>query len=418
MNRSWKRIQLAGRCARVLRPDLTVAHSCCVPINSNVGRHQSRSQMPMHCPNAIGTPFLPLRLGRCQFEPGVLDRAADELIDEGEVVGFARAVSDGLSNGYLSMVAVAESHRRQGIATRLVREIMGTHPGLLGFCGRAARARVSFSKHLASVRHPTPWNSIVEGAATSNMAIDADVLSAGFRRLAVCCSFMKRISTFLAGILIAASVPASTLLGIEAYNSGNYRSARAHFEAAAEAGSAEGMHLLGALYYQGHGAPKDLSRAVELFSKAAEMGYAPSLSNLSVMYSVGDGVPKDLQKALDLAVKAAETGDPLAQFNLGQAYRMGSELVGRDYQKAAHWYRKVAEAGMPKAQNEYGLLFAQGHGVPLDYVIAYAWMDMPARAGNPQSQKNKAQLEQILAPRDLERAVKLAREYAARYGPR
>ena len=33
----------------------------------------------MHCPGAIGNPFLHLRLGQCQFEMGDLDQAADEL---------------------------------------------------------------------------------------------------------------------------------------------------------------------------------------------------------------------------------------------------------------------------------------------------------------------------------------------------
>jgi len=33
----------------------------------------------MHCPDAIGNPFLHLRLGQCQFELGNTDRAADEL---------------------------------------------------------------------------------------------------------------------------------------------------------------------------------------------------------------------------------------------------------------------------------------------------------------------------------------------------
>jgi hypothetical protein len=33
----------------------------------------------MHCPDAIGNPFLHLRLGQCQFEIGNLERAADEL---------------------------------------------------------------------------------------------------------------------------------------------------------------------------------------------------------------------------------------------------------------------------------------------------------------------------------------------------
>src|SRR5579863_5981528 len=35
--------------------------------------------MAMHCPQAIGNPFLHLRLGQCQYELGNLDRAADEL---------------------------------------------------------------------------------------------------------------------------------------------------------------------------------------------------------------------------------------------------------------------------------------------------------------------------------------------------
>ncbi|MNJ91806.1 hypothetical protein D3C87_94610 [compost metagenome] len=33
----------------------------------------------MHCPGAIGNPFIHLRLGQCQFETGNLNRAADEL---------------------------------------------------------------------------------------------------------------------------------------------------------------------------------------------------------------------------------------------------------------------------------------------------------------------------------------------------
>ena len=34
----------------------------------------------MHCPGAVGNPFLHLRLGQCQFELGNPDEAADELM--------------------------------------------------------------------------------------------------------------------------------------------------------------------------------------------------------------------------------------------------------------------------------------------------------------------------------------------------
>ena len=46
------------------------------------------------------------------------------------MVGFARALCDGVSNGYLSMVAVAEDRRGQGIGRELVRQLMGDDPDI------------------------------------------------------------------------------------------------------------------------------------------------------------------------------------------------------------------------------------------------------------------------------------------------
>jgi GNAT superfamily N-acetyltransferase len=45
--------------------------------------------------------------------------------DGPRVVGFARALCDGVSNGYLSTVAVADDQRGQGIGRKLIEKLIG-----------------------------------------------------------------------------------------------------------------------------------------------------------------------------------------------------------------------------------------------------------------------------------------------------
>jgi len=47
--------------------------------------------------------------------------------DDGHVLGFARALGDGLFNGYLSMLVVDPSRRGEGIGRALVEHVMGAN---------------------------------------------------------------------------------------------------------------------------------------------------------------------------------------------------------------------------------------------------------------------------------------------------
>jgi len=45
--------------------------------------------------------------------------------DDGTIIGYVRAITDGVSNGYIQLTAVAPTHRRRGIGRRMVEQLIG-----------------------------------------------------------------------------------------------------------------------------------------------------------------------------------------------------------------------------------------------------------------------------------------------------
>ena len=66
-------------------------------------------------------------------------------VEQERIVGFARALFDGASNGYISTVAVAADRQGQGIGRQLVRTLMDVeHPANITWVLRAGRGSTEF----------------------------------------------------------------------------------------------------------------------------------------------------------------------------------------------------------------------------------------------------------------------------------
>ena len=61
--------------------------------------------------------------------------------------------------------------------------------------------------------------------------------------------------------------------------------------------------------------------------------------------------------------------------------------VPQNYIEAAIWYQRAAAQGNPTAQYFLGLLYDKGIGVPPDEVLAYKWLNLAVAAATPRERE-------------------------------
>jgi hypothetical protein len=193
--------------------------------------------------------------------------------------------------------------------------------------------------------------------------------------------------------------------GIQAYKNGDYATAAREWLPLAQQGDARAQFLLGALYAQGYGVPRDYGAAAQWFRQAAAQGHVGAQYNLGVRYHEGRGVPRDPSQAAEWFRRAAQQGFARAQYNLGVLYANG-DGVPRDASQAAQWFRRAADQEDPKAQYNLGLFYVEGVGVPQDYGEAYVWFTlaaarMPPGVDHEQAVRNRDIVAARLTPAQL-----------------
>src|SRR5580704_14352612 len=91
----------------------------------------------------------------------------------------------------------------------------------------------------------------------------------------------------------------------------------------------------------------------------------------------------DYVTAARMFTDLAPLGDARAQTYLGYMFANGKG-VPQNYMVAAGWYRCASQQGFPAAQYMLGLMYDKGQGVPQDYVIAYALLDLAVAGAGPE----------------------------------
>jgi TPR repeat protein len=85
--------------------------------------------------------------------------------------------------------------------------------------------------------------------------------------------------------------------------------------------------------------------------------------------------------------------------------------MSKNIATAMSWYRKAAEQGNGPAQYYLGLMYAQGRGVPQDFVQAHMWLNLAATQDTGDAAQSRDTLAAMMTPAQVAEAQKLAREW-------
>jgi uncharacterized protein len=199
------------------------------------------------------------------------------------------------------------------------------------------------------------------------------------------------------------------------------------FDKAGTQGNAMAQKMLGDLYEQGRGVPKNLTLSADWRARAAKRGNTEAQLALGKMYLSGEGVEKNQEQADYWLNRAAVEGNSEAQFLLGKHYHfrpgdakqreLASSLLTRSatqgYESAVEFMHFMEDAGYGMlesfhqhpvdihqlaqdgdANSQYRLAtrYESGHLEKQDYSKALKWFRLAADNGNVMAMKSLAHI--------------------------
>lgn len=162
---------------------------------------------------------------------------------------------------------------------------------------------------------------------------------------------IRRLVVLSWAIMMGAAIDSMAGLqeGINAYNIGNYKQAKALLEPYAAQGNADAQYFLARAYYDDH--PSIGWLVAKWFGKAADQGHREALSWYGYCYETGKGLRRDYAKAKHYYEAAAQLNNPSAFYRLGLMYENGRGVEKNDKQAIA-LYERAASLGHKTAQEQ------------------------------------------------------------------
>ena len=140
--------------------------------------------------------------------------------------------------------------------------------------------------------------------------------------------------------------------GEEAYLKNDLWGAYRKFLELSKVGDPQAQAMIGRMYLEGQGLPRDFRTAAISYERAADQGHAASQYQVAKMYAVGAGVKQDLVRAAQLMEKSADQGVLWAMYSLGLMYKDGTG-VAKDAVQALKWIALAAASPESAATAEY-----------------------------------------------------------------
>jgi hypothetical protein len=173
-----------------------------------------------------------------------------------------------------------------------------------------------------------------------------------------------------------------------ALNKGDTTAAIKHLLPLAKRGDAEAQFMLVSVLQT-----RDQKQAIQWLAQAAANKYPAACHILGLMYLEGNGLPKNETEGHKWLRCAAQGGDAGAQVALGLIYRNGPNAI-QDDREAAKWFRQAADQGHAEGQFRLAGMYRYGYGVKQDQAELVRLLRLAVAQGHTAASKALAELRQ------------------------